>query len=377
MYDSYCKTKAYYSFALMAAMALLVCSQAQASLNFADFSDTTGLQLNGDAAQVGSSLRIVPALTSKSGSVFAPSPQDIGIFSTAFKFKISETGGISDGIEAGADGITFTIQNTGSTVTGGLGGGIGYSGIPQSVAVEFDTYNNGWDPVSNSNHAGINIGGSVTSEVTVPVTRRFNDGDEWYVWIDYDGSILEVRMGDTDDRPDDADLSMAIDIVSLVGASTAYVGFTGGTGGAYGNHDLLCWSFNRSPDCSEAQPSVAALWPPNHKFVPIKIIGVTDPDGDPITITIDSIRQDEPVKVKGSGNTTPDGRGVGTDTAEVRAERTGTKKVPGNGRVYHIGFTADDGYGGICSGTVLVCVPHDRSDGACVDDGPLYDSTLP
>jgi len=134
---------------------------------------------------------------------------------------------------------------------------------------------------------------------------------------------------------------------------------------------------HRPPDCSNAAPSIATLWPPNGKFVPITIKGVTDPDGDPVTITIDSIYQDERVNAEGSGNTAPDGRGMGTDTAEVRAERSGTKKVPGNGRVYHIAFTAADGNGGTCSGTVKVCVPHDQAGGGCVDDGPLYDSTSP
>jgi hypothetical protein len=86
---------------------------------------------------------------------------------------------------------------------------------------------------------------------------------------------------------------------------------------------------------------------------------------------------DEPTNTSGDGNTAIDGAGVGTDTAEVRAERTGDKKVPGNGRVYHIGFTADDGNGGSCSGTVSVGVPHDQGKNTVlVDDGPLYDSTV-
>jgi hypothetical protein len=136
---------------------------------------------------------------------------------------------------------------------------------------------------------------------------------------------------------------------------------------------------NRPPDCSGAFPSVAVIWPPNHKFEPIDILGVTDPDitdpgSDPVTITIDGIYQDEPVDTFGDGKFTPDGLGVGTSTAEVRAERAGTKKVPGNGRVYHIYFTADDGFGGTCEGEVLVGVPHDSKD-TPVDDGPLFDST--
>lgn len=131
---------------------------------------------------------------------------------------------------------------------------------------------------------------------------------------------------------------------------------------------------NRPPVCSEAVASVGELWPPNHRLVPIDVLGVTDPDGDPVTISIAAIMQDEPTDAHGDGRFTPDGMGIGTSTAEVRAERAGTNQVPGNGRVYHIGFSAADGRGGVCSGTVLVGVPHDRSK-AAVDEGPRYNST--
>jgi hypothetical protein len=130
---------------------------------------------------------------------------------------------------------------------------------------------------------------------------------------------------------------------------------------------------NQPPECSGAEPSVDLLWPANHNFVPVDILGVIDPDGDALTITIDSIFQDEAVDAKGSGNTAPDGGGIGTSTADVRAERVGR----GNGRVYHIDFTADDGNSGACVGEVTVGVPHDQGQGAVpVDDGALYDSTI-
>ncbi len=129
---------------------------------------------------------------------------------------------------------------------------------------------------------------------------------------------------------------------------------------------------NSPPDCSGAFASPDALWPPNQQFVPINIGGVTDPDGDAVTISIDFIFQDEPV-----GRSTPDGTGIGTSTANVRAERSGSPRVPGDGRVYRISFTADDGNGGACSTTVTVCVPHDQRDVTCVDDGPVFDSTIP
>ena len=85
--------------------------------------------------------------------------------------------------------------------------------------------------------------------------------------------------------------------------------------------------------------------------------------------------QDEPVNSAGSGNTSPDGSGVGTNTAQVRSERSGNE----DGRVYHIFFTASDGKqandSGTCSGQVTVSVPHDQAH-AAVDEGPLYDSTI-
>jgi hypothetical protein len=56
----------------------------------------------------------------------------------------------------------------------------------------------------------------------------------------------------------------------------------------------------------------------------------------------------------------------------LRAERSGT----GDGRVYHVDFAAQNAFGGACSGTLRVCVPHDMGNGStCIDEGPLYDST--
>jgi hypothetical protein len=129
---------------------------------------------------------------------------------------------------------------------------------------------------------------------------------------------------------------------------------------------------NKPPDCSKAYASPSMLWPPSHKFIKINVIGVTDPEGEPITISINRIFQDEPVQGIGDGNTKPDGVGVGSPFANVRAERDGS----GNGRVYHIGFTADDGLGGVCTGEVHVGVPKSMGkNGNPVDNGALYDST--
>ena len=130
---------------------------------------------------------------------------------------------------------------------------------------------------------------------------------------------------------------------------------------------------NLPPNCVAASPSRMTIWPPDHRFVRVDELGVTDPECGPIVITIDSIFQDEPVDSRRDGSLGPDGYGVGSSTAAIQAERAASS----NGRVYHIGFTASDSVGGSCSGELFVGVPKswDGQDGP-TDDGALYDSTL-
>ena len=131
---------------------------------------------------------------------------------------------------------------------------------------------------------------------------------------------------------------------------------------------------NEPPDCSRAVASPGTVfWAPNHQFSGISITGVTDPDGDPVTTTLVSVFQDEPTDELGDGLTCPDARGTGTPLVEIRAERSGRR----DGRVYHVEFVGDDGRGGTCRSVIKVCVPHDRRPGStCVDQGPLFNSTV-
>jgi hypothetical protein len=133
---------------------------------------------------------------------------------------------------------------------------------------------------------------------------------------------------------------------------------------------------NEPPDTGGATPTISCLWPPNHQFVDVGIVGVTDPDGDPVTIVVTGVTSDEPTATaKGAGGMkhAPDAKGVGTSTASLRPERSGKA----DGRVYTIHFIADDGQGGRTPGQVQVAVPHDRRRGTCnaVDSGQLYDAT--
>lgn len=103
----------------------------------------------------------------------------------------------------------------------------------------------------------------------------------------------------------------------------------------------------------------------------ILIQGVNDPDNDPVSITITGISQDEPTSGLGSGDVSPDGSGLGTNTTSIKSERAGA----GDGRIYHICFNAGDGKGGMCNSEVVVLIPHAQGQTG-IDSGSIDDSII-
>lgn len=235
--------------ALSTLLCALGCSyQAQAAvIDYTDFSSVAGLTLNGNAAQVGNVLRVTPANYSQSGSAFSTSTVSLASnasFSTYFQFQFTDAGGSCDGQGCGADGLVFVVQTVGNNV-GGMGGGIGYSGINHSLGIEFDTWNNGSGDNFSSNHIGVDVNGNTNSVVLAEVTEAdMNAGDVWNAWVDYNSAsqLLEARLSRSATRPVNAMLTYTIDLASTLGVTNAYVGFTSGTGAAYANHDVLSWT---------------------------------------------------------------------------------------------------------------------------------------
>lgn len=163
---------------------------------------------------------------------------------------------------------------------------------------------------------------------------------------------------------------------TFIGVATFNYTISDGHGGtATATVTVNVQSANTPPVCTAAYGG--EIWPPNHKrFYIAGINGVTDPDGDAFTIKIDAILQDERLDSTGDGKFSPDGYVQGGQ-AWVRAERNGAgNKMPGNGRVYEIFFTATDTKGGSCQGSVFWTVPHDKGQRAtAIDSGVRYDST--
>jgi len=265
----------------IAAVILPLAANAQ-SFSYSSFSSAAlaanPLQINADAAApvTGAEgtpvLRLTPAQEDQAGSAFSLNTIQLGgnaSFSTAFAFQMTDGGGIPDGTgnTPGADGIVFVLNTVANNV-GGLGQGVGYQGIANSVGIKFDTWMDAagsfpQDSDPNGNFVAVYTDGSTETAGYTPYSPGdlsanqyytpstiMKNGDIWYAWIDYNGTTdeLDVRLSDgVDVRPANPDLSETIDLnaSSILGSSPdVYAGFTSGTGGAYDNNDVLNWQFN-------------------------------------------------------------------------------------------------------------------------------------
>jgi len=231
------------------------------TISFTDFTSLTGLTLNGDAAGVGGVLRLTPASPSKRGSAFLTNALSLGSdqdFEVFFRYRIHSGAGMY-----GSDGMAFLIQSDsrGDAALGWDGGELGYgpkastptvAKITPSVIVEFDTHRNGGDP--NGNHVALQLNGNAMAAPTAYGTPGFSlngtsSHPSQYAWILYNGTtnLLEVFVGTSSTMPATPLFSYTIDIVATVG-STAYFGFSAGTGGGYNAHDIEAWSVHTVPE---------------------------------------------------------------------------------------------------------------------------------
>lgn len=254
--------------ALLVSGSLLAGAPARASvvLSFGDFTGACGTTLTcvGNTAESGTRLRVTPSAFNQSGAGYSTTAITLGTgatFSTTFQFQFTEVGGI-----APADGITFVLAAD-ATGLGTAGGGLGYQGVPNSVAIEFDTYDNGGTDLG-SNHVAIDVNGVLTNTAAANpygvATCDFSNGylntgcmangDVWTVVISYDGTNLTVQVQDAGNPMQTMINSFAIDIGAALGTTTAFVGFTGGTGSGFENQDILNWQL--ANDTSLGPPTV-------------------------------------------------------------------------------------------------------------------------
>jgi len=196
----------------------------------------------GSATPIGPTcFRLNPDAQSQIGYVWLTNRIDLD---QPFEISCQVFLGFNDG---GADGVSIILQNMGTMATGVGAGGIGYQGMSPSLAIEFDTFVNGWDAPANGNdHIAVmangiqdhlNPAGNLAGPVDILSTSgNAEDGqlhDVNIIWNPFVDS-LKIYV-DCDLR-----LQLQYDIVGNIfgGSSQVFVGAAGATGGARNQHQF-------------------------------------------------------------------------------------------------------------------------------------------
>jgi Legume lectin domain len=253
------------------AMMLFPAVTRPAAIDYRDFASLASLSLAGSARQEGRVLRLTPSRHDAAGAAWFRDRQPVsGGFESVFQFRLTEQGGLG----GGADGFAFVLQNSGPSALGADGSGGGFAlrdsstGIPQSVAVFFDTFKN--QEIGDPSNNFVTICTAGTPEQMhwppprVAFTRKLavklKDGRIHTARIAYQPPVLTVYLDNA------RVLVSTVDLSTVTGPDgAAWTGFTASTGSGFENHDILSWSFSR-PDSSSSMVSSIVSFPGGASF---------------------------------------------------------------------------------------------------------------
>ncbi len=260
--------------------------------NYPNFSNAQDLRIVHNTQITRGTARLTPAKVGQKGGIWytkSPIQVDKG-FSTAFAFRISGSGGTQNCF--GADGFALIIHNSHQDLTKGInGGGMGYDGIPNCIAIEFDTFDNN---ERSANHISIQTKGHEPNKSSLDASVAMNrnlgfsleDGRVHNVKINYRNGKIEVFV----DNMQNPILIAILDIANTIALDQgqAWVGISAATGAGFSKHDILRWSMQTTrptqkiTQTSSTTPEKPILEKPtvleDRKVDYVKIIKVNSPE---------------------------------------------------------------------------------------------------
>ncbi len=209
-----------------------------ASFYFEGEWDSLALNLTGNSYLTDTSLVLHEAATGQRGACwYTANKQLLSLgFTSTFELRLSQGGGLG----GGADGFAFVIQNSDPYQLGQAGGGIGYAGIENGIAIEFDTFANPGD--INSNHIAVEQTDGNISYGSVAIADELIDGEIHQFRLHYDLDSLYVFFDDAVNPL----ITVGLSIYELIDDvdEGVWLGFTGSTGLGYQKTELFKWSFS-------------------------------------------------------------------------------------------------------------------------------------
>ncbi len=215
------------------------------------------------AGIVNNVLTLTDGTNSQTATAFFNTPQYIGGFAAFFTYQEA------DGTAPLADGVTFCVQNSaaGASALGGGGGELGYTGIGNSAAFEINIYNGA------NGGRGIQFGtNGMTADSPIPTPPYFApgpvnlaSGHPINVRVYFSQGTYHVHLADATTGDSFLTTFNQGDLRGAIGADSAYVGFTGATGGlnAIQKVSNFRFSYTTPPVLSVTHTgtSVVVAWP--------------------------------------------------------------------------------------------------------------------
>jgi hypothetical protein len=210
---------------------------------FANFTLNGGGPVSGSQPSISTDntdLTITQQAGSIGASAFNPTKVPFQNFTTTFMYQ-QQFGEVPP-----ADGFTFALQNQSATAVGGSGGSLGYNAIKPSFAVEFNIY--------QGSKTGVGTNGSVNASIDTGGLHLDNYPDnnasdpiEISLTYNTNSQQLTELLKDATRNLTYSRIFTGINLGSILGGSTAWIGFTGGTGGAYTQQDIWNFTFQDNP----------------------------------------------------------------------------------------------------------------------------------
>ncbi|MDB6064994.1 MAG: hypothetical protein JWR26_1202, partial [Pedosphaera sp.] len=172
-------------------------------------------------------------------SAFFNSPMYIGAFQASFIYQ--DVGGLGGTNNTTADGVTFCLQNdTRKTAALGAGGGaLGVGGIAPSAELALNIYNG----ATGGPGMALGTNGALGSPYSSTAPVDFSSGDPIAVNIVYGGGVAKVTFTDTTTSSSYSTNVAIGNLPTMLGAQTAYVGFTGASGGIGSTQTITDFAF--------------------------------------------------------------------------------------------------------------------------------------
>ena len=216
----------------------------------AGFTSAAGLVFIGSPTLINNALQLSGARAGvQNTAVWSTTPVNVQSFTTDFYFQETAATGY---------GFTFALQNApaGLNALGNAGGGLGYQGIPSSVAVKFDLYDTSGE---GTNSTGFYVNGAAPTVPSLDMTSsgvNLHSSDILHAHITYDGTTITLKLIDTVTNASFT-ASKAIDIPAIVGSNLAYAGFTASTGSGTksATQTILNWTYAAAAGGAVATPT--------------------------------------------------------------------------------------------------------------------------